>query len=395
MSPRLRRILWGLFIIAVAAGMGWAYYRFVWQAPASEFKWVRGDKTYELLEPRTIGVVLAAPLLLFVLGRSLADLPWQQRVLSVILRITFVALIGLGLARLARTAETQKVATVFLLDVSDSVETASIEEARQKVEEAIKARGKEDVVRLITFAERPRLIDLGDEDSPVVPPVAELKLDSESAKKELGLAKPGAGSDIQAALQLAYGVFPPGYLKRAVLFTDGVETSGDLLAEANRARGFGVRLYTMPYRRPPPGEVALRGLRIPEKVDIGEPFDVVADIYSSRTTKARARLYQGETLNGLDGVRDLDLKPGNNEITFKSVVRVGGEVTYSLKLDQMKHDKFAENNAYSVTVDVPGRPTILYVEGQPARASYLTSALSAQQFDVDVRAPAAFPGSIK
>ena len=395
MSPRLRRILWGLFIIAVAAGMGWAYYHFVWQAPASEFKWVRGDKTYELLEPRTIGVVLAAPLLLFVLGRSLADLPWQQRVLSVILRITFVALIGLGLARLARTAETQKVATVFLLDVSDSVETASIEEARQKVEEAIKARGKEDVVRLITFAERPRLIDLGDEDSPVVPPVAELKLDSESAKKELGLAKPGAGSDIQAALQLAYGVFPPGYLKRAVLFTDGVETSGDLLAEANRARGFGVRLYTMPYRRPPPGEVALRGLRIPEKVDIGEPFDVVADIYSSRTTKARARLYQGETLNGLDGVRDLDLKPGNNEITFKSVVRVGGEVTYSLKLDQMKHDKFAENNAYSVTVDVPGRPTILYVEGQPARASYLTSALSAQQFDVDVRAPAAFPGSIK
>ncbi len=91
-------------------------------------------------------------------------------------------------------------------------------------------------------------------------------------------------------------------------------------------------------------------------------------------------------------MRELELKPGDNEITFKSVVRVGGEVTYSLKLDQIKQDKFAENNAYSVTVDVPGRPTILYVEGQPARASYLTSALSAQQFDVDVRAPGAFPG---
>ncbi len=96
MSPRWRRVLWGLFIVLVAVGMGWAYYHWVWQAPASEFKWVRGDKTYELLEPRTIGVVLLAPLLLFVLGRSLADLPWQQRVLSVILRIIFVALIGLG-----------------------------------------------------------------------------------------------------------------------------------------------------------------------------------------------------------------------------------------------------------------------------------------------------------
>ena len=94
-------------------------------------------------------------------------------------------------------------------------------------------------------------------------------------------------------------------------------------------------------------------------------------------------------------MRDLELKAGDNELKFKSVVRVGGSVTYALKLDQIADDKFAENNRYAATLDVPGRPTVLYVEGQPQRASYLTSALTAQQFDVDVRAPAAFPGSIK
>src|SRR5262249_55959921 len=37
---------------------------------------------------------------------------------------------------------------------------------------------------------------------------------------------------------------------------------------------------------------------------------------------------------------------------------------------------------------------VLYVEGQEQRASYLANALTAQQFDVDVRAPSAFPGGL-
>lgn len=54
-------------------------------------------------------------------------------------------------------------------------------------------------------------------------------------------------------------------------------------------------------------------------------------------------------------------------------MRVGGQVTYALKLSSIKDDKFPENNQYAVTVDVPGRPTVLYVEGQPQRATYLSA----------------------
>jgi Ca-activated chloride channel homolog len=394
MTPRIRKLLWGVFLVGVGIALYWAYRRFVLSAPQSAFEWQRDGVTYELLNPKTVGLLLVAPLLLFVLGRSLADLPWQQRVMSVLLRIVFIALVALGLARLARTAETKKVAVVYLIDVSDSVQDESIEDARRVVEQAIEVKTKDDVIRLVTFAKRPRLAELEREGKLQLPPIDELRhAADEGAKAEVD--KPGAGSDLQAALQLAYGVFPPGYLKRAVLITDGVETEGDILAEANRAREFGVKLFTVPYRRPPPGEVALRSIRVPDKVDIGQAFEVTAQVYSSRTTSARARLYQGETLNGLEGVKQLELKPGENEVVFKSVVRVGGEVTYRLELDQVKADKFKENNQYAVTVDVPGRPTVLYVEGQPHRASYLTSALSAQQFEVDPRAPSAFPGSLK
>src|SRR5690606_37930643 len=135
-------------------------------------------------------------------------------------------------------------------------------------------------------------------------------------------------------------------------------------------------------------------LELPQKVELGQSFKVRASIYSTRPTRARARLYQGETLNGLGGVRELELTPGVTDVEFDSVVRVGGEVVYRIVVDELQDDRFAENNSYSAHLDVPGRPMVLYVEGQVQRASYLASALTAQQFDVDVRQPTAFPTSL-
>ncbi|MBN2191598.1 MAG: VWA domain-containing protein [Polyangiaceae bacterium] len=394
MSPRVRSGLWALALVVLSGGLAWLYRDLVLGAPESAFEWVRNGITYELLDPRPLGVLLLAPLLLYVLGRSLADLPWQQRVLAFLLRVGFLLVLGLGLSRLVRTAESHHIATVFVLDVSDSVADEALEDARAAVARLVEGKRGDDVVKLITFARRPRLVELPFERGKVaVPPVAALRHATEPGARES--EKPSAGSDLQAALQLAYGVFPPGHLKRVVLMSDGVETEGNVLAEANRARDLGVRLHTLPYRRPPPAEIAVRELRMPDKVEIGEPFTVVADLYSSRPARARARLYQGETLNGLDGVREVKLESGTNELEFQSVVRVGGTVTYRLALDQVSRDEFAENNGYSATLDVPGRPAVLYVEGQPQRASYLSSALTAQQFDVDVRSASGFPGSIQ
>lgn len=390
MSERARRLLsfGGLLLLSLALfGLLW---RFVFNAAAGAFVWQRGGIRYELLEPRALAAILLLPLLLFVLGKSLADLPWQQRALSVLLRSAFLLLLALGLARLVRSDETHRVATVVLLDVSDSVADATLDKARSEIERLYAAKGAENVMKLVAFAARPRAVPIERDEKLLLPKTAELRWrDAPSAPKT------EAGSNVQAALQLSYGLFPPGYLKRIVLLSDGLETEGSLLSEANQAKRFGARLYVQPFREPPPGEVAVRALRLPDKVDIGQPFDVTAEIYASRATRAKARLYQGETLNGLDGVRELSLEPGQNELKFKSVVRVGGEVTYALKLSDIVEDRFSQNNGLDVTLDVPGRPQVLYVEGQPQRGSYLVSALSAQQFDVDLRPPSAMPGSLR
>lgn len=389
-----RRVVIASWIVGVVGLFGilaWAYRKYVLLHPDPTIAWTHEGTRYELLDPRVLAIALLVPYFVAVLPKSLADLPWPQRILSVLARAAFVILLALGLSRLARTAETQKVCTVYVVDVSDSIADESLADAKAAVERARAEKPEDAVVRLVTFARRPRLIDVPPEGDVVIerhraPPGA----DGKEPKQDLG-----AGTDLQAAMQLAYGLFPPGYVKRAVVLSDGVQTDGDALAESNRARELGVRVFTMPYTRPAPAEVAIRDLVLPDRVKVGETFELKANVYATRATKARARLFQGETLNGLDGVRDLELKPGPNELTWKSVVRYAGQVTYGLKLDQLEHDRFPDNNEVAGTIDVPGRPSVLYVEGTPEHANPLASALTAQQFDVDVRPAVGFPGSLK
>jgi uncharacterized membrane protein len=363
------------------------YWKGVLASDQATIAWKREGTDYELLSPKMLGLALLTPFFFWMIGRSLADLPLPQRILSVVLRIAFVALLALGLSRLARTATTQKVATVYLVDVSESVPDAAIEDARAEITKALKEKPADALVRVITFAKRPHVVELADDAKEA--PVLERH---EKPGARTGL---GAASDLATAMQLAYGLYPAGYIRRAVILSDGVQTDGDILAEANRAKEFGVKVFTIPYHRPVPGEVALRDLRIPDKVRVGEPFNLHANIFSSRPQKVRAVLKQGEAINGLDGVKDVELKAGDNDVTFKSVVRVAGEVTYALDLAEIPEDRFKENNRFAVSVAVPGKPSVLYAEGNTSRASYLASALSAQEFDVDVRAPREMPSSIR
>ena len=386
MSERQQKLALGALVVALGAALLWAYLRFVWYAGPT-LAWTHAGEPYELLAPRMLGLILLAPYFIWMIGRSLADLPLAQRVLSAILRTAFVALLAVGLSRLAKTATTQKVCTVYLVDVSDSVPDASLEDARAEVQKGLQAKPDDAIVRLITFARRPRVVPLAD-GAKTVPAIE--RHDLPGAKTGLG-----AGTDVATALQLAYGMYPAGYLRRAVILSDGVQTDGDVLAEVNRARRFGVKVFTVPYHRPVPGEVAVRDLRAPEHVRVGEPFDLHAQIFASRKETVKATLKQGEAINGLDGVRMVDLEPGDNDVVWKSVVRVAGEVTYGLELSSIPEDHFPENNRYAVTVAVPGRPSILYVEGNPARATYLASALTAQDFDVDVRGPSELPSSLR
>ena len=51
MSPRLRQLLFGAFLVLLGAGMFWAYVHYVWYAGPT-IAWTHDGQPYELLAPR-------------------------------------------------------------------------------------------------------------------------------------------------------------------------------------------------------------------------------------------------------------------------------------------------------------------------------------------------------
>ena len=95
--------------IVVLAAVAIAYVRYVWFARSGvAWPWTHGGD-YELLAPRMLGIaLLLVPYFMWVVGASLADLPVAQRFVSLLLRLAFITVLALALARLVHSRRRRK-----------------------------------------------------------------------------------------------------------------------------------------------------------------------------------------------------------------------------------------------------------------------------------------------
>ena len=61
-------------------------------------------------------------------------------------------------------------------------------------------------------------------------------------------------------MQLAYGLYPDGYLPRMVIVTDGNQTQGDVAVEAYRAKELGVKVSWRTFNQDKTSEVRVVGV---------------------------------------------------------------------------------------------------------------------------------------
>ncbi len=348
---------------------------------AGSFSWDGREIT--LLEPRWFYLLALVPYVFVVVGETLSDLSIAQLILSCAWRSSLVAGLALALARPSIVSENTKVATVVLVDVSPSISDKQLAAAQQYVDDAWKARQGEDQLFVVSFGERPRT----------------LAAVSGAAPRIARHAEDAPGTDIQAALQLAYGLYPPGYLPRAVLITDGNQTSGDVLAEAYKAHEFGVKVSWQVFDADRKKEIRVVALHLPDEVKVGAPFDVIGEIWSTHDEEVTLSLRQDDFPNGLEPMKTVTLHEGVNRVSFKSEAKAAGFSTYKLTLRQPKEDSERANNETVATAPVKGRPRVLYIEGeyerQPQVAAYLKKALERENIDVEVRGARGVPSTAK
>lgn len=335
---------------------------------------------------------------------SLTDMSRRQLWLQLVTRSVLLACLSLALSQPSLLGERQKLSVVALVDVSDSAsatQLATVTKQLESLREETHRRG--DDLHLIRFAGRPRLLPLP---APGVP-LPSLRLpQSPSQLDEVDRS----GSNLQAAIQMSYGLHAPGTLRRTILFSDGNQTEGDVLGEAVAAAKRKVSVSVVPYAASSAPEVLLRELRmsggpsVDAQLKVGAPLTLEAEVYSSIAQSVRVDLFQNGTPNPEDDHRDVALVPGRNMIRFRTEPKSPGAITYLAKLGPKPttgppvtplQDTIADNNQAVLSVLAKGRPRVLYIEGEASAKAFLTQALQRENIEVETRGPHGMPSSAK
>jgi uncharacterized membrane protein len=303
--------------------------------------------------------------------RSVALHTRGRRRLSLALRTAGVILLVLALSDPRWLQSTQRQHLLWMVDASRSVGKEAVGRAAAFVAEAAKTPAvKASSQSIEAFAGQ-----------------AAVESDLETLKKLAPTVLDDTRTDIDQGLGFADAIFPLGYNKTAILFSDGVATEGDLDQHLQALAGRGVRVHTVPVPPPTDPEVLVRSVSAPRTVEENEPFRVTTEIVSNRDQSAEFTLYR----NGVKaGTQTVALKKGTNR--FETTQTVSDtklvEFTASVAAEQ---DTVADNNQASTVVESRGKSRVLVLSDEPDASHHLAQALQDEDVEIDLRPASGAP----
>ncbi len=296
---------------------------------------------------------------------------WRRRIALTVRALMLSALV-FALAGFQLVLPVDRLATVFVVDLSDSVGNAGRQDALAFLRETLAQKPNGDVAGIVAFG-REALVE---------------RLPSELTEIDrLASAPVKSATDIGAALRLATALFPDDAQKRIVLLSDGNDTGGGGQAEAALAATQGVRLET---RRIGPGnidEVLVERLTTPSTARLGESVSAVAEIRSSVAQPATVRLFVD---GALVATQPVTLEAGITRVTFDVTPTEAGFHTFRAVVEAAR-DTFSQNDRADSNTIVKGEPRTLVLAGNDSVAAELVAALKSQGQEVDTIVPETLP----
>jgi Mg-chelatase subunit ChlD len=292
-----------------------------------------------------------------------------------VLRMLALAALVVALAGPLAGSGTRHTDVVFALDLSSSIARESITEALDFVNRARESPAAR--IGLVVFgadASVESLVRRGSEPS-----------------REITAHVERAGTDIGRAIEVAIGAFPAGSHRRVVLLSDGRENLGDARSAAAVARSLGVEIDTVALERSSlRKEIYVRGVTVPPRVRLHEPFTVQAVVRSTEAARAHLVIMRNGVL-----LREfpIELEPGENVYSLVEQADTQGLREYEAIINS-DADSEQANNRYQAYVQVTGAPKVLHVVDEPETGRYLSAALKAQGLAVDEVRATALPANL-
>ncbi|HSK51428.1 MAG TPA: VWA domain-containing protein, partial [Clostridia bacterium] len=323
-----------------------------------------------------LALLLFVPAFLATLALHLAArrrIGATRRRIALLLRSVLLATLVLGLAGMQVVLPVNRLATVFVVDLSDSVGSAGRENALAFIRESLEVMPGDDVAGIVAFGKQ-ALVE---------------RLPSELQEIDrIASAPVRSASDIGAALRLATALFPDDAQKRIVLISDGNDTTGSGQAEAALAATRGVRIETRQIGLGAEDEVLVERATSPSTSRLGEDVEITAEVRSSVAQPATVRLFVNGEATGTP--TRLDLVEGANTIRFTYRPIDAGFHRFRVVVEAAQ-DTFSQNNRADSNTIVQGEPRTLVLAGDEVVAAELVEALESQQHVVDAIVPETLP----
>lgn len=320
-----------------------------------------------------IGIPVALLLLIFS-AKYMYVKNRSQRMREIAVRFIIITLLLLALSGVSVKWKGDAKATVFLLDISDSMKE-NREDMLKFVADAIKEKKADDSIGVIAFGSDAKV---------------EQFVSSEVVFSEFQTEVLKTATNLENAIDTALAMMPEDSAKRLVLISDGVENEGNIKDTISSIAAAKCLVEVVKLDTVSAEEVYVSDIKVPDSVASGENFSISVKIESNVACEAQVTLYSGRTLKARQTVT---LQKGENIFTFKDTQSEEGLKTYRVQVDALQ-DTISVNNEYLAYTNISTRKPLLVIEGTSGEANEFVKILDSINVDYNVVHAATAPATL-
>jgi len=294
--------------------------------------------------PWALAVIVLAPWIWWMHAAGYGGLPKVRGVLSLLIRLSLLALFAIVLAEPRAVRSRDVMAAMFVVDVSDSIRGDSTDASLRYVAAASTTKPTNDQMGLIFFGKTPAV---------ELPPRMTYVYEAINSQFDRG------ATNIEQALSLASAMLPDDQQGRIVLISDGSQTEGSLARVLDDLKSRDIAVDVLPIDYTYTDEVWLERLELPQGVKLGETYEAAMILSSLAAGKGTLRLQEnGQTI----AEQEVEFQPGKNRFTVPIALREPGYYEYTATIEVPKAaDSLPQNNSVLNYIFVEGEGKTLLV----------------------------------
>lgn len=297
----------------------------------------------ELTYPLMLLLLIPVGFVLYLFLRKNTGFSVKEKKIITVLRGFVFLLIIFSLTVPQIVWKTDEINVVFVVDTSASMKGTE-DDIFKWMETSVKEKGEKDKFAVLTVGR-----NTGFEQS--------LTSGTEFIQDFTAPIDP-YDTNLERGLQLAQSLFPANENGRIILFSDGNETSGDLIRAAYLLKQRGIVLDFVPIQGNVGPDMAITSFSVPSALYEGEEVQLYLEITSNYAQKAHVQIL----INEKELIREeIDVKEGTNSFIFSHRIEETGFIVYKAEITA-EHDTFTENNTLSSISNVLGTPKVLIVQ---------------------------------